>query len=855
MSADDDAETRLAPRRRPALLAGGAAVAGAAIATVVGPGVGGIVIALILALVVLGCGALLARIAGNTPVPGQSGASARDVAFSNRRGLLFRATVPWLVALGIAFVFVAWGGARALPAPDSLAVHFPEGAELVRLEGVIVEGADYVRRDPAAFEYPDAPEPQAGFPIGADPRRSISYLLRAERLPDLDQPASGYVKIYAIEGTDLRPGMKVSVIGRLRLPRRAGNPGEVDSLKIYQRRGITHTMSIGNPGLITVLAEPSPLSPHSLAYNVHVAFHDLVGSRMSRERAAVLGATLLGERGNLSIDQRQKFVRSGTVHLLVVSGLHVGLLAGAIVLLLRVFGVDPRHAWAVGALVALAYLFVTGIQPSVLRATTMVCVYALGRVLLRKPDALNVLGASALISLLINPTDVAELGFQLSYLSVAGIFVLAPMLKLRPPLTPSERAVQGLRGKSLAWIGGSVRVSLAVGLCTWPLLVATVHVFSPIMVAANIVAAPLLSVLLVLGLLTPLAVIPGVGAVLAWLLSLTAGVLDGLAGFFASVPYGHLFLPASPAWWLIGYYVLLASVLLLPRIGWPRVSGAALWLAWLCVLPASSLLATDGPGPVRMTALDVGHGQCVVIEVPDGPTALLDCGSTSLGNVGERVLAPYLWQRRRSKIDILFISHADADHVNGLPQLFERFPVGVVYVPATFADDDTGVALQAWLERRAEVRVLERGEGIELAPGLIIRCLWPDVDFVRSLISPGLQRNEGGLVLELQAGPTRVLLPSDTETPGLAGVLPLVESSDILFAPHQGSRVTGLPEILEHLQPRHVLVSSRELFPAEESMDAYEASGAEVWMTYEHGAVSFLLGADGGVEVRPHIRR
>jgi competence protein ComEC len=298
----------------------------------------------------------------------------------------------------------------------------------------------------------------------------------------------------------------------------------------------------------------------------------------------------------------------------------------------------------------------------------------------------------------------------------------------------------------------------------------------------------------------------------------------------------------------------LAGVLLLPRIGWPRVSGAALWLIWLCVLPASSLLASDGPGPVRMTALDVGHGQCVVIEVPDGPTALLDCGSTSLGNVGERVLAPYLWQRRRDSIDILFISHADADHVNGLPQLFERFPVGVVYVPATFTDDDTGVALYAWLEQRTQVRVLNRGDEIELAPGLIIRCLWPDVEFVRGLISPGLQRNEGGLVLELQAGPTRVLLPSDTETPGLAGVLPLVPRSDILFAPHQGSRVTGLPDILEHLKPKHVLISSRELFPAQESMDAYHASGAEVWETWRHGAVTFLLGADGSVETQPYIR-
>jgi competence protein ComEC len=574
---------------------------------------------------------------------------------------------------------------------------------------------------------------------------------------------------------------------------------------------------------------------------------------LPREHAAVLGATLLGERGNLSHEQRARFVRSGTVHLLVVSGLHVGLLAGAVVFFLRILGMDPRKAWAVGAVVSLLYLITTGIQPSVTRATVMLVIYALGRIQSRKPDALNVLGASALVLLVINPRDVAELGFQLSYLSVLGIFVLSPILKLRRPPSASERAVRGIGGRALEWTGASLRASIAVGLCTWPLLIATVHVFSPIMLLSNLVASPLLGLMLVLGLLTPLALIPGVGAALAWALSTLAAALQGMASALASVPYGHLFLPAPPAWWLIGYYVLLAGVLLVPRVGLPRVAGAALWLVWLSVLPAMSLISTEGPGPARVTALDVGQGQCVVIEVPDGPCAVLDCGSTSLGAAGERVLAPYLWERNRGGIDILIISHADADHVNGLPQLFERFPVGVVYVAETFADDESGTALKAWIEERTEVRLLHRGDTIALAPGVHVRCLWPDARYVRGLLSAREQRNEGGLVLELQAGPTRVLLPSDVETRGLSGVLPYVTHANVLFAPHQGSAVQSLPEILRLLNPSHVVVSARESFPAEASMEAYAASGAAVWKTWEHGAVTFELGADGAIDATPHL--
>src|SRR5690606_13126651 len=196
---DGDTPKLRARPRRPALLAGVAAVSGCCAVILLDPG-------------------MLA-----VPVGAVSTAILLLLALLMRRRLHL---APWLIAGAVACAMFAWGGWRSLPAPDSLQVRYPAGAELVRIEGTIVEGGDYVRRDPAAFEYPEAPEPQEGFPIGADPRRSVSYLLRAEALPDLGEPASGFVKLYAAPGTDVRPGARVQVLGRLRMPRRAGNPGE-----------------------------------------------------------------------------------------------------------------------------------------------------------------------------------------------------------------------------------------------------------------------------------------------------------------------------------------------------------------------------------------------------------------------------------------------------------------------------------------------------------------------------------------------------------------------------------------------------------------------------------------------------
>lgn len=823
--------TEDAPRfrpRRPSLLAGAGAVAGCAAAALFAPPVWGSYVAFAL-------GALF-------------GVAA--LVLDTRRRLR-----PAAIAAGtsVALMFAGYAGlARQVPA-DSLLHQFPEGADLIRLEGVVIEGGDYVQRDPAAFEYPDSPQPEKDFPVGADPRRNVSYLLRVEALPDMDTGVSALVKVYAPPGTAVPLHARVSAIGKLSRPRRAGNPGEFDSRERYALRGITHTLTAKDAGQIRVLQEPSALDPRRLAPWVHEQFHAHIGARMPRERAAILGATLLGERGNLSAEQRAKFVRSGTVHLLVVSGLHVGLLAGAVVLVLRAFGTDPRKAWAVAAVVTLLYLFVTGIQPSVLRATAMVVIYALGKVLLRRPDPLNVLGASALVSLAVNPLDVAELGFQLSYLAVLGILVVAPALRLRGPLTDSERLTRLPRERALDWAGASVRISLAVGLVTWPLLAYSVHVISPIMLVTNLLVGPLLTAMLGVALLAPLAVIPFVARVIAWLLSMLAGLLDLLASLFSQIPYGHLFLAAPPVWWLAGYYVTLSTVVLAPRFGFPRASGAGVWLAWLIVLPALSLASTEEPGPARLTALDVGQGQCVVMEVPNGPCVVLDCGSTSIGGVGERILAPYLWERGRTEIDVLLLSHADADHVNGLPQLFERFPVGCVYVSEVFADDEAGAALHAWLAERTSVRVLRRGDSLKLAQGLELRCLWPDADFARGLMAEPERRNEASLVLELQAGPGRVLLPSDAETPGMAGVLPHTGPVDVLFAPHQGSQVDGLESLLERLRPAHVVVTARETFPAAESLQAYRKSGARGWYTWQHGAVTVMLSADGSLEVIPAL--
>lgn len=740
----------------------------------------------------------------------------------------------------------AWFHLDTAEPADSLAFQFPDGADVIRIEGTIIEGGDFSRMDPSAFEVPDSPETSDDFPIGRYRPRSVRCLLRVDSLPDLDTSAHGIVKVYLPEGSDIVVGSRVRVVGRMKPTRSASNPGEFDMAEAYRRRGITHIMSVSDPRRMTVISRPEWWSPHAMGASVHHSFHRHIGSRMSRDRRALLGAMLLGERGGISRDQRSVFVRSGTVHLLVVSGLHVGLLAGMVVLALRLIGLDSRWAWLGGLVAAVGYLVVTGIQPSVLRAVIMIGIFALGKITLRKPDTLNLIGAAALVSVIWDPATVFELGFQLSFLAVLGIVAVAPMLRLRPPMNRAEYEESGVFIRIRQRIGTSLRISLAVGICTWPLLASQVHVVSPSMFVTNLLVTPILTLLLFLGCLSPLALVPGLGGVLVWMFSALAGATQGISELFAELPYGHFFLASPPVWWIWGFYILLALLVALPKLGIPRIAPATVWLLWLLVLPSWSLSPSDEPGPIRTTVLDVGQGQCVVIEVPQGPCVVLDCGSTSVGGAGERILAPYLWQRNRNVIDALILSHPDADHVNGLPQLLERFEVGVVYVSEIFGDDPNGQELLAWLRERVDVLVLRRGDSIPLATDARLHCVWPAPDFVHAIVPDHDRKNEGGLVFTLETPQTTVLLPSDVEHFGWAGYGP--QRADILLAPHQGSRVSGLDEMLTEVQPSTVIVSARETFPDDDAMATYRKH-ARVFATYDSGTVTIELKRTGPYEI------
>jgi competence protein ComEC len=301
--------------------------------------------------------------------------------------------------------------------------------------------------------------------------------------------------------------------------------------------------------------------------------------------------------------------------------------------------------------------------------------------------------------------------------------------------------------------------------------------------------------------------------------------------------------------WLVGFYLLIAALVLLDRM-WTRKALAALGV-WLFVGLGLGF-APRASDEARVTFLAVGHGGCVVIETPDGRVLLYDAGTTGGPDAVRRVVAPYLWSRGINRVDEVFLSHADLDHFNGVPELLRRFHVEQVTMTPTFADKESpGVeAVLAELARRGvRTRVVAAGERLS-AGGLTLDVLHPPP------AGPPGNENTRSMVLLLRHEGHTVLLTGDLEGEGqgLTTAKPIAPV-DVMLAPHHGGKTANAPKgspekpeaglMAAWARPRLVVSSQRAGTPTEHLRASYGAVGATVWDTPTFGAVTVRSHATG----------
>lgn len=709
--------------------------------------------------------------------------------------------------------------------------HFAkEAAQLVRVRGVLDEEPSItprVRNDPLQSF------------AGADPTFAVLRATALARAEDW-RPVSGRARlVIAGQLPTWHVGDEVEVAGWLEAPQSPGNPGERDQAAVLRDQRIRAVLRVRQtPAAVTRLAERWP-------YTLTGWFAVLRGwgrrqlTEAVPEHAGLAAALLLGDTAALPRADWEKYVRTGVLHVLAISGQHLIVLAVFLWWVLRLLGVrQSRGAWVVG-MCLLGYALLAGGRPPVLRAAVMVCV-ACGALVRRLPVLVpNTFALAWLTVLLLNPTDMFTAGCQLSFLATAVVYwTTSRMRREQDPLEQLEEESRPawqrfLRGWARV-IGHAYVVNFAVWLALTPLFATHMHLVPP---AALVIGPPLTLVAaaaLIFGFtLLPCTLVGWPLAIpLARLTSWSLSACDEIVQVADGPIAPRWYVGEIPQWWLWGCYGALLGMLLLRtlqvRWRWFVPAGAA----WLCVglVSGSSRLPVD---EFRCTFLAVGHGGCTVLQIPDGRTLLYDTGAITGSDVTRRHVAPFLWHHGVRRIDELLISHADLDHFNGVSALLERFAVGrVTWTPSFSERRSAGVraVIEELTRRGVPTRRVSAGDRLR-AGEVTLDVLHPPLQ------GPAGNENARSLVLAVRYAGHTLLLTGDLEGPGLQRVLALPPVPvDVLMAPHHGSRGANTPELAAWARP-HVVVSCQGL-RANTPEDLYKRAGARYLDTARYGAIT-----------------
>jgi competence protein ComEC len=565
------------------------------------------------------------------------------------------------------------------------------------------------------------------------------------------------------------------------------------------------------------------------------------------ERAGAVEALTLARRGGVAAEVSDRFARAGLMHLLAISGLHVGLVAGVLTLLGGLLRLPPRTTAIAAAVATVGYVLFIGAPHAAARAGLQVLLLLLARILQRPALPFALLAAAALPLLARDPFALLDPGFQLSFAGTAGIVALRRVL-LADWLPPGP-----------GWLRDSLATSVAATLATSPIAALHFGLVAPVGVLANIPAVPLAALAvpaIALALLVS-SLSTAAGSFLAGGAALLLAAIELVARAAAAVPYGHAHVPpgALLGWAAAGFAFASARRALARRRVRPPLRRLLLVAAAVAALLAWPAAAHRlGDGAVEIHAIDVGQGDAFAIRSPRGRWILVDAGPrTPRFDAGSARVLPYLQRRGARRLEWLVLTHPDMDHIGGAPAVLGALRAGAVIDPAhaagkrTFLDvlDAANAAGAAWLAAEAE-RELH-------IDGLVLTLLYPRADALDAAVID----NDVSVVFRLEFGGFAALFTGDAPAGVEAEVVAALGGAsrvDVLKVGHHGSITSTSEALLEATTPRVALISlgrdNRYGHPHPRVLERLERHGVEVFRTDRHGWIRVSGRADGTLRVR-----
>lgn len=653
---------------------------------------------------------------------------------------------------------------------------------------------------------------------------------------------NGLVLVNIINSADrYEYGDRIIADGGLYGPQLPRNPGGFDYNRFLASNFIYAVLKVDKFNSVMFIAKPTRGQILKYVFLIKNKFRQAFFDNFLGLEEAFLNAIILGERSELDYDIKDAFVKTGTMHIIAISGLHVVFVAALLLFIFKRMFIAKGVSNILTIFILIFYCILVGAMPSVVRATIMACIVLLGWVIAKETNIMATLGVSFIIILLINPLWLFDAGCQLSFISVLSIILFSPKLDSLLKLNRLDTK-NNLSNKILFYIGKCITISIAATLGVLPIVAYYFNIVSAMSVFINLIAVPISSFIIADGLLfLALGQLPIVSHILVRLAGWAIGFLTDIVVKASHIPMGWFYVKTPTILEIIIYYLVILSIFNIKRLNLSIRKVFIIFLVILNIFIWKDNLFAKVDTNLKITFLDVGDGDSIFVECPDGKNLLIDAGEGEGKDMGRFVLRPFLLKKGIRKIDAILLTHPDSDHVGGFARVLKDFKVGYAFDSGQPQDSNSYRCYRRLIKDEGICHVILRdGLGIVGYKDVKFYILNPADKFITNTKS---DTNNNSIVVRIVYKNISVLLCADIQKEGITKLLsygPFLNST-VLKVPHHGKDKDEAVSLLFNAVKPSVAVISDEDYNKKRygNSNWYDRFNVFIYRTSRRGAILF----------------
>lgn len=581
----------------------------------------------------------------------------------------------------------------------------------------------------------------------------------------------------------------------------------------------------------------------SFIHNIQKYIRDTINGTLTDEEGNLLLAILLGDKDKLSEDIQESFKTSNLSHMLAVSGAHVSYIILGLTYVLQNSIIGKKNGKIVRIIFLLAFMAITNFTPSVTRACIMAILTLFSSIIYRKSDVYTNISVAALITLIFNPYSLLDLGFQLSYGGTIGIIIFIKRIQEKKS-----------NSKVINYIKQMALVSIYANIIIIPIMMYHFNTVSFTFIISNIMASPILGIIVITGFLFIIAsiTVKPLTRLIAIFIKPILSILIKISQICSKLPFSNILVVTPYMFNVISYYAII-----LYCIKSKKNNKCKIIICLLIVLILINFIIYIFPQKLRIFFIDVGQGDSTLIITPDKKTVLIDGGGSDSFDVGEKVLLPYLLDRRILKIDYVLISHFDTDHCGGILTIMEKVKVKNIIISEQAEHSENYERFKKLMIHK-KIRLIEvkKGDKIKIGRYSEFKILFP----TSRLLSEN-PLNNNSIVAQFNYNNFKMLFTGDIEKLAEQQILKAEKAeirADILKVAHHGSKTSSIPEFIKAVKPKIALigVGKNNTFghPNQQTIKNLENIKCRIYRTDLQGEIIIKIDQKGRMNVKSKLK-